>query len=131
MDYIYVKPELGLYYSATDYLTTKVIEAHNLADASIMLDCSNIVRVDYAACETIRNLIKTYNVDGKKLFLQNVRPEISKVLREVIAKDYLPVSSKDESPNQNRSEKIQEAAAVPLIIDSSADQRKMSYYDNV
>jgi sodium-independent sulfate anion transporter 11 len=51
-DYIYVRPEVGLFYAATDHLTTKIIQAYNSTKGlPIVLDCSGIIQVDYAACQ--------------------------------------------------------------------------------
>ncbi|RZC33730.1 Sulfate transp and/or STAS domain containing protein, partial [Asbolus verrucosus] len=129
-DYIYIKPEIGLYYAATDYLTTAIIEAHNNAsNLPIALDCSNIIRVDYSACDTINNLVKTYNKKCQKLSLLNVNPKVFKVLKNTIDFDNIRIYQSFDNISEYGSHKTHDSD-TPLI-DKSATARKLSYYDNV
>ncbi|XP_063917419.1 sodium-independent sulfate anion transporter [Zophobas morio] len=123
--YIYIKPEIGLYYAATDHLTTTILEAYNITNnLPIVLDCSNVIRVDYAACETIDHLVKTFHKKGQVVSLLNVRPDIFRILRATIDFHNLRICQKSvEDLNLTESE-------APLIA-PPPQERKLSYYDNV
>ncbi|XP_044253545.1 sodium-independent sulfate anion transporter-like [Tribolium madens] len=128
--YIYIKPEVGLYYAATDYLTTNIIEAYNnRRNLPIVLDCSNIIRVDYAACQTIDNLVKTFNKTNKKVTFMNVKPHVFNTWSQTINFDNLKVCHNVDNISDSDSNKINDCQ-IPLI-DKSTKERKMSYYDNV
>lgn len=51
-DYLYVKPELGLFYPAADYLSESIKKAHKKnPQKPIALDCYGILRIDYSAAK--------------------------------------------------------------------------------
>lgn len=52
INYLYVKPELGLFYPAADYLTECIKKAHKKdPQKPIALDCYGILRIDYSAAK--------------------------------------------------------------------------------
>lgn len=50
LEYLYVKPELGLFYPAADYVNECVKKAHSkIPFTPIVFDCSGVLQVDYSA----------------------------------------------------------------------------------
>ncbi|KAJ8916115.1 hypothetical protein NQ315_004482 [Exocentrus adspersus] len=51
-EFIYVRPELGLFYPAADYVSETVKKAHGRSPKlSIVLDCVNLIKLDYSAAK--------------------------------------------------------------------------------
>ncbi|CAH1376845.1 unnamed protein product [Tenebrio molitor] len=129
-DYIYVRPEVGLFYAATDHLTTKIIQAYNSTKGlPIVLDCSGIIQVDYAACQTIGNLVDTFHKKSERVTLLNVKPRVFKVLKRTTELNDLKVCQSLDDISDGDSNKTHDLE-IPLI-DKNATERKLSYYDNV
>ncbi|ERL88400.1 hypothetical protein D910_05786 [Dendroctonus ponderosae] len=83
LEYLYIKPELGLFYPAADYLTEKVKKHHNKNPTfPIALDCYGFIKIDYSAAKSLETLAKTYNKKEVGIVFVNVN---SKVLCTLMA----------------------------------------------
>jgi anti-anti-sigma regulatory factor len=121
---------VGLFYAATDHLTTKIIQAYNSTKGlPIVLDCSGIIQVDYAACQTIGNLVDTFHKKSERVTLLNVKPRVFKALKRTTELNDLKVCQSLDDISDGDSNKTHDLE-IPLI-DKNATERKLSYYDNV
>lgn len=62
-EYLIIKPELGLYYSAVDYFTEEIIRISTEANNpnTIVIDCSNFLQVDYTATKvSLHNIFEIF-----------------------------------------------------------------------
>lgn len=81
-----IKPELGLYYSAVDYLTQEIVKTTTNMNSTtpIVIDCSNILQVDYTATQVnyfvyhVRNEHKLISILGFKWFNKSIQEEKSR-----------------------------------------------------
>ncbi|XP_076258857.1 sodium-independent sulfate anion transporter-like isoform X2 [Rhynchophorus ferrugineus] len=84
-NYIYIRPELGLFYPAADYVTETVKKAHNRnPEAAIVLDCSQILQIDYSTAKSIEMLAKTYKEKKIDFALLNLNAKALKRLNSVM-----------------------------------------------
>ncbi|XP_045477388.1 sodium-independent sulfate anion transporter-like [Harmonia axyridis] len=86
--YILIKPEFGLCYPARDYLTERVLEAQSQhANIPMVLDFSNVLKIDYAAAEALKHLLETYNQDKVQLLLINLNARVRETLEKLTQTD--------------------------------------------
>ncbi|CAG9859726.1 unnamed protein product [Phyllotreta striolata] len=95
--YVYIKPELGLYYAGADYISDciKKINKEN-PGLPIVLDCANIIRLDYTAAKTLENLLIKYNATEIGLFMINVNANVLSSFKSVTDTNYLSLCSSSE-----------------------------------
>lgn len=85
-EYLIIKPQLGLYYSAVDYLTQEIIKITSTMDAStpVVIDCSNILQVDYTGIQSLNNLIKSFKTQNQEVLFLNINNDVFDSLKTVI-----------------------------------------------
>ncbi|KAJ8977102.1 hypothetical protein NQ317_003656, partial [Molorchus minor] len=99
-EYIYIRPELGLYYPAADYVSEFIKKMHNKSPfLSIVVDCVNIIKIDYSAAKTLENILNIYNEKGIILRLVNVNNEVLRTLKTVTDTTYLQLCKSTDSIN--------------------------------
>lgn len=131
-EFIYIKPELGLYYPAADYVSETVKKAHKRSPKlSIVVDCASIIKIDYSAAKTLESLLNTYNEKEITLCLINVAPDILQTLKTVTDTSYLQLCKSTSSiPEKTLDYKEHE---MPLLRgsrkSSMTSERRLSIYD--
>ncbi|KAF2879074.1 hypothetical protein ILUMI_27083 [Ignelater luminosus] len=85
-EYLMIKPELGLYYSAVDYLTQEIVKITATMNSAIpiVIDCSNILQVDYTATQALNGLVKMFKKKNQEVLLYNLTNTVFDNLKEVI-----------------------------------------------
>ncbi|XP_060522020.1 sodium-independent sulfate anion transporter [Cylas formicarius] len=129
-EYVYIKPALGLFYPAADYLTESVKKAHgDRPTLPIALDCSGFVQIDYSAAKTIENLLKTYNSKHVGMVLVNVNPRVKKTLRNVANADNLELCQSTEDID-SRGLLFRVAEEQPLVA-GNGDRRYSTKLEDI
>ncbi|KAK9885157.1 hypothetical protein WA026_010668 [Henosepilachna vigintioctopunctata] len=83
--YVLVKPEFGLCYPARDYLTEKIIEAHNTyQNLPLVIDCANILKIDYAAATALQSVLESFNNENSKLILINLNARVLETMENLM-----------------------------------------------
>lgn len=108
----------------------KIRKAHNShKDLPIVVDCTYILDIDYAAIKALQELINTYNKKNVQLMFANVNIKIFQALQTVIDTENLHLCSSTEDlcdkTFNNEQEKVLDVK-IPLL-----NRRKMSDYENV
>nr|CAI5853112.1 unnamed protein product [Callosobruchus analis] len=141
-EYLLVKPELGLYYPSADYLTESIKKAHKThPHLDIAIDCSNVLRVDYAAAKSFESLLNNYNQGDTEMRLINVNPKVKEVLKHVFEDETNMKLCKSETDLNNTINIFEKEDERPLLsyelerrkssvrTAGSNQERKMSIYD--
>ncbi|KAK4874464.1 hypothetical protein RN001_013824 [Aquatica leii] len=84
--YLLVKPELGLYYSASEYFTLEASKTIASIEFGIpvVFDCKNILYVDYTSTQTIRYLLTELKESNRTFVFLNASETLSLRLEELI-----------------------------------------------
>ncbi|XP_018566409.1 sodium-independent sulfate anion transporter [Anoplophora glabripennis] len=133
-EFVYVKPELGLYYPAADYVSETVKKAHNRSPKlPIVVDCVNIIKVDYSAAKMLENLLNSYNEREITLCLINVTSDILQTLKTVTDTSYLQLCKSTSSIPEKTLNFYNTEHEVPLLKGSRKSsvisERRVSIYD--
>ncbi|XP_066151803.1 sodium-independent sulfate anion transporter-like isoform X2 [Euwallacea fornicatus] len=90
LEYLYVKPELGLFYPAANYLT-EYIKKQNKKHPTmpIAMDCYGILKVDYSAAKSFESLVKTYSKKQVGIVFLNVSKNVLITLEHILDVDSL------------------------------------------
>ncbi|XP_050509947.1 sodium-independent sulfate anion transporter-like isoform X1 [Diabrotica virgifera virgifera] len=84
MKYLYLKPELGLYYPGADYLAECIKKNRNeYPSLPIVLDCSNFLRLDYSAAKTLINILRIFNSNKTVFVMINVEDNILNTMKTI------------------------------------------------
>ncbi|XP_049818071.1 sodium-independent sulfate anion transporter-like isoform X2 [Aethina tumida] len=137
--YLYIKPELGLYYPAGDYLCEFIKkEYRRYSQVPMVLDCENVLRIDYAGVKAIQILLNTYNENSLQLVLANVDVDILKTLKQVIKEKDLYICDNIRDISYKTFNVTNNEEVIPLMncdekdsLNRGNSERKMSLYDNV
>ncbi|XP_044758640.1 sodium-independent sulfate anion transporter-like [Coccinella septempunctata] len=115
--YVLIKPEFGLCYPARDYLTEKVIEAQAQHEhIPMVLDLSNVLKIDYAAAEALKNLLETYNQDKVKLVLVNLNDRVRETLKKLNRSDKIKYCHSSSTVYDEMFELIEDPGnKIPLL----------------
>ncbi|CAH1236511.1 unnamed protein product [Diabrotica balteata] len=82
--YLYLKPELGLYYPGADYLAECIKKKRSdYPTLPIVLDCSNFLRLDYSAAKTLINILQTFNYNKTIFVMINVEENILNIMKTI------------------------------------------------
>ncbi|XP_050297948.1 sodium-independent sulfate anion transporter-like [Anthonomus grandis grandis] len=97
LEYLYIMPELGLFYPAADYLSECIKKGHmKYPNLPIALDCMGVLQVDYSATKTIEALAKTYNKNRVGILFINVNQRVLKTLSTILPEEYLGLCLSDD-----------------------------------
>ncbi|XP_074034842.1 sodium-independent sulfate anion transporter [Leptinotarsa decemlineata] len=130
--YLYIKPELGLYYPGADYVSEYIKKmSKQIPKLPIIIDCCNIIRIDYAAAKTLEILLKTYNENKRSLVMINLSLEILETMRTVTDTEYLELCfSSDTVPeiivDVEEREALLNGSKTEMTKPSLVDRRKSS-----
>ncbi|CAH1113568.1 unnamed protein product [Psylliodes chrysocephalus] len=95
--YLYIKPELGLYYPGADYVSECIKKSSNENPSlPIVLDCINILRLDYAAAKTLENALNTYNDGGIGLVMINMETNVFNTLKSITDAENMQLCSNSD-----------------------------------
>ncbi|CAH0563787.1 unnamed protein product, partial [Brassicogethes aeneus] len=136
-EYLYLKPELGLYYPTADYLTEYIKKQHKNHKCPMALDCQNVLHIDYAGCKALETMLNLYNDKEVQLILLNVSPIIKGKLKTVLDKNNLIYCQSSNEICDNAFDlQICSDEEVPLTLSNGNNndklkERKLSLYDNV
>ncbi|XP_057666442.1 sodium-independent sulfate anion transporter-like [Diorhabda carinulata] len=82
--YLLIKPELGLTYPGADYVSECIKKtSKEYPTLPMVLDCQNILKLDYAAAKTLENILECYNETETSLLITNMKEEVFKIFETV------------------------------------------------
>ncbi|KAG5882266.1 hypothetical protein JTB14_014963 [Gonioctena quinquepunctata] len=129
--YLHIKPELGLLYPGADYVSECIKKtSHENANLPVVLDCINIIRLDYSAAKALEVLLKTYNDSNKTLVLINMSADILKTMEMVTDTEYLELCHTSDSIPDIFVER-NDKEGIPLLTGVKLEMRKSSTDDNL
>ncbi|XP_072400838.1 sodium-independent sulfate anion transporter-like isoform X3 [Diabrotica undecimpunctata] len=121
--YLYLKPELGLYYPGADYLAECIKK--NRSDyptLPIVLDCSNFLRLDYSAAKTLINILRTFNYTKTIFVMINVEENILNIMKTIPnSKSLLRFCNKTISISEIIAVNVEEEEDLLLKLNDDGD----------
>ncbi|XP_030746086.1 sodium-independent sulfate anion transporter-like [Sitophilus oryzae] len=124
LNYIYVKPEVGLFYPAADYLSEIIKKAHNKSPyLPIVLDCSGILEIDYSAAKSVELLVKTYSKKQIQLILFNLNDKVTKTLSTIMDTSKLQLCRDVDVNNVNINIPTVDTIEENPLINGDSDRR--------
>ncbi|CAG9767176.1 unnamed protein product [Ceutorhynchus assimilis] len=118
LKYLYIKPELGLFYPAADYITECIKKAHKKNPLlPIAVDCMNILQVDYSATKSIELLVKTYNKKSTGIVFLNVHNRVLKALGTILDQNVLILCQSEITSKTFSIRDVEDVEEAPLIRD--------------
>ncbi|XP_066246440.1 sodium-independent sulfate anion transporter-like isoform X2 [Euwallacea similis] len=126
LEYLYVKPELGLFYPAADYLT-ECIKKQNKKHPTmpIAMDCYGILKIDYSAAKSFETLVKTYSKKQVGIVFLNVSQNVLGTLEYILDVDSLSLfkSTEEVTSGSFAIRDIEAPDEEPLINKLKKDRR--------
>ncbi|KAL1489155.1 hypothetical protein ABEB36_014096 [Hypothenemus hampei] len=113
LKYLYIKPELGLFYPAADYLSERLKKAHKeYPSIPIAVDCSGFLQIDYSGAKSVEALLKAFKME---IIFINVHERVMKVLQSLLGEELstlcrtsnevtFPIKTQEETPLINGQE---------------------------
>ncbi|KAK5640923.1 hypothetical protein RI129_009470 [Pyrocoelia pectoralis] len=85
-NYLLIKPELGLYYSASDFFNSQVQKMIMSIDYTIpvVIDFEHFFHVDYTSKETMKHLLTDLQSNNHSIIFLNLSESIADTLQEII-----------------------------------------------
>ena len=85
-NYLLIKPELGLYYSASDYFNMEVQKTIASIDYTIpvVFNCINFFHVDYTSKQTLKHLLSALRSNNHEIIFSHVSESVRETLQELL-----------------------------------------------
>ncbi|XP_043280771.1 sodium-independent sulfate anion transporter-like isoform X2 [Venturia canescens] len=81
--YLLVKPEIGLFYPAIDYLSTKITKVASEFAIPVVVDFERLQGIDYTAVKGIERLLITFEGKEQKIFFINVSSNVKLTIQKL------------------------------------------------
>ncbi|KAF5269564.1 hypothetical protein FQR65_LT05902 [Abscondita terminalis] len=96
--YLLVKPELGLYYSASEYFTLQARKTISSIEfgVPVVFDFRNILYVDYTSTQSLTYLLAELQKDGRSFLFMNLSETLSSTLSDLISEYRIRCCEKDD-----------------------------------
>ncbi|XP_033215482.1 sodium-independent sulfate anion transporter-like [Belonocnema kinseyi] len=135
--YLLIKPDIGLYYPAADFLTKKVSELaenHSNHDMPLIIDCQRFKGVDYTAVKGVERLLIEFKEKHRKLWFLNVSPSIKKAIGILGEIKSFPIIHNEENiveyfQDIRDTPEISRSITVPLFneLEEKSDSKETNY----
>uniref|UniRef100_A0A1Y1LT26 SLC26A/SulP transporter domain-containing protein n=1 Tax=Photinus pyralis TaxID=7054 RepID=A0A1Y1LT26_PHOPY len=114
-NYLLIKPELGLYYSASDFFNLRVQKMVSSIDYTVplVIDFQHFFHVDYTSKETLKHLLTDLQSKNYNIIFLNITKSIAVTLEELIDQFCIRCC-------QSENEIFDELACTAVDIDDGA-----------